>query len=150
MKKPSQYLTSFQQKLLIKSLQTDLRPEYCRRIQIMLLADEGQSQTQICEALGCSQEMARYWIIVAQTGQAHHWCDRPMGRPKTVNEEYLNRLKELVSNSPRDYGYCFGRWTGEWLSKQLAKELDITVSPGYINMLLKKMRLSARHHKSQH
>ncbi|NJM74089.1 MAG: helix-turn-helix domain-containing protein, partial [Scytonema sp. RU_4_4] len=126
-------------------LETDLRPEYRRRIEIMLLADIGQSQTQICEALKCSQETARYWIGMAKTGQAHNWGDRPMGRPKAVNEQYLERLKELVSNSPREYGYPFQRWTGQWLSKHLAKEFGIKVSNYHITRLLKSMGLSTRH-----
>ena len=84
MEKQGQYLTPFQRKLLHKNLQADLRPEYRRRIEIMLLADAGQSQAQICEALLCAQETARYWIAMAQAGLAHNWDDRPMGRPKTV------------------------------------------------------------------
>ncbi|MEH1858777.1 MAG: hypothetical protein V7L21_12375 [Nostoc sp.] len=50
-----------------------------------------------------------------------------MGRTKTVNEQYLIRLKELVSHSPRLVGYSFERWTAQWLSKHLAKELGIKV-----------------------
>ena len=139
-----QYLTSFERKLLLKSLQTDLRPEYRRRIEIMLLADEGQSQAQICKALECSQETARHWILMAQIGQSHQWNKHSMGRPKTINEQYLARLKELVSNSPREYGYPFRRWTGQWLSKHLAKELGIEVSACHINRLLKQMGLSTK------
>ena len=139
-----QCLTPFQRKLLLNSLQASLRPEYCRRIEIMLLADTGQSQSQICKALGCSQEMARYWIAMAQAGNAHYWNDRPMGRPKTVNEQYIARLKELVSHSPREYGYPFQRWTAQWLGKHLAKELGIKVSDCHINRLLKQMGLSTR------
>ncbi|WP_193199419.1 helix-turn-helix domain-containing protein [Nostoc sp. MG11] len=138
------YLTTFQRKLLLKSLETDLRPEYRRRIEIMLLADVGQSQTQICEALGCAQETARHWMTIAQTGQAHHWSDRPMGRPKAVNKQYLARLYELVSHSPREYGYAFERWTGQWLSKHLTKEMGIKVSACHINRLLKEIGLSTR------
>lgn len=144
MQKQGQCLTPFQHKLLLKSLETNLRPEYRRRIEVMLLADAGQSQAQICKALGCSQEMARHWIVMAQTGNAHHWSDRPMGRPKTVNKQYLERLKELVSHSPREYGYSFQRWTAQWLSKHLAKELEIKVSNYHINRLLKQMGLSTR------
>ena len=144
MDKQSQYLTSFQRKQLLKSLGNDIRPEYRRRIQIMLLADEGQSQTQICKALGCSQETARHWMVIAQTGQAHHWRDRPMGSPKKIDAQYLDRLKELVNNSPRDYGYAFNRWTGQWLSKQLTKELGIKITGGHVNRLLKQMGLSTR------
>ncbi len=144
MEKQGLYLTPFQRKLLLKSLEADLRPEYRRRIEIMLLFDAGQSQAQICEALLCCQETARYWIAMAQTGNAHHWNDRPMGRPKTVNEQYLASLKELASHSPREYGYPFERWTAQWLSKHLAKELGIKVSSCHITRLLKSMGLSTR------
>lgn len=144
LEKLGQYLTPFQRRLLLKSLETDLRPAYRRRIEIMLLADEGHSQAQICERLGCSQEAARYWISMAQAGQAHKWNDRPMGRPKVVNEQYLNRLKELVSHSPRDYDYPFQRWTAQWLGKHLAKEFGIKISDCHINRLLKEIGLSTR------
>ena len=137
-------LTPFQRKLLKKSLQEDLSHKYRQRLEIMLLADEEKSQTEICQALGCSQGTARYWISMAKAGQAHKWNDSPIGRPKTVNDQYLERLKELVSNSPRDYGYSFKRWTAGWLSKHLAKELGIEVSDRNVNLLLKKMGLSTR------
>ncbi|NMG09195.1 helix-turn-helix domain-containing protein [Brasilonema sp. UFV-L1] len=138
------YLTLRERKLLLKSLEAELRLEYRRRIEIILLADAGLSQAQICKALLCAQETARYWIAMAQTGNAHNWSDRPMGRPKTVNEQYLARLKELASHSPREYGYPFKRWTAQWLSKHLVKELGIQVSTCHINRLLKEMGLSTR------
>ncbi len=139
-----QILTPFQRKLLQKSLEQNLSKRYRQRIQIMLLADEGNSQSQICKALGCSQNTARYWISQAKAGLAHQWNHSPLGRPKTVNDEYTERLKELVSNSPCDYGYSFKRWTAGWLSKHLAKELGIEISDRNVNLLLKKMGLSTR------
>ncbi len=143
------FLTSFQKKALLKSLQTDLQPEYRRRIEIMLLADVGKSQSQICETIGCSQEMARYWIGLAEAGLAHKWNERPIGRPKIVNDQYLDRLKELVSHSPRDYGYAFTYWTAQWLSKHLANEFNIQISDRHINRLLKQMGLSTKRKSSQ-
>lgn len=135
-------------KILLKSLKDDLRPEYRRRIEIILRADIGQSQAEICEAIGCSQETARYWISMAQAGQAHNWHDHPIGRPKRVNEQYLERLKQLVSRSPRDYGYPFRQWTAQWLKKHLARELGIEVSDRHINRLLKQMGLSTKQKRS--
>ncbi|MBN3906111.1 MAG: helix-turn-helix domain-containing protein [Nostoc sp. NMS1] len=140
----SKVLTSFQQKLLLKSLQEDLPELYRQRIQIMLLADEGKSQTQICRTLGCCPATARHWIHIARSGMAHQWLQSPIGRPKAVNEEYLERLKELVGNSPRDYGYSFQRWTANWLNKHLAKEIGVKVSDCHIKRLLKQMGLSTR------
>lgn len=141
-------LSPFQQKLLQEKLKTNLRPEYKRRIEIMLLADRGHSQTQICAALNCSHETARYWTYIAQSGEAHKWKELPIGRPKTVNEKYLNRLRDLVSSSPRDFGYAFRRWTANWLSKHLADELGIEVSERHVNRLLKQMGLSTRQSRS--
>lgn len=137
-------LSPFQRKLLNAKLKTNLRPEYRRRIEIMLLADGGHSQTQICVALSCSHETARYWTHIAQSGAAHKWQELPIGRPKTINEEYLHRLEELVGKSPRDFGYGFKRWTANWLSKHLAKELGIEVSERHVNRLLKQRGLSTR------
>ncbi|MBW4656500.1 MAG: helix-turn-helix domain-containing protein [Kaiparowitsia implicata GSE-PSE-MK54-09C] len=143
------YLTEFQRKLLLKRLQSDLRLEYRRRIEIMLLADAGKSQTEICESLKCSAETARYWTHIAQSGQAHRWDARPMGRPKEVTPEYLHLLAELVQSNPKEYGYPFRRWTAPWLSKHLAKEFGLEVSDRHINRLLKQMGLSTRSRSSK-
>ncbi|KAB8331088.1 helix-turn-helix domain-containing protein [Scytonema tolypothrichoides VB-61278] len=137
-------LTAFQRKLLQKSLQEDLPASYQQRIQIMLLADSGKSQIEICQTLGCCPATVRHWMHIAHAGMAHLWQDCPIGRPKAVNDEYLERLKELLSSSPRDYGYPFRRWTVNWLSKHLAKELGIAVSDRHLKRLLKQMKLSTR------
>ncbi len=140
----SLYLTPSQRQVLEKNLETNLRREFRRRIHIMLLADAGESQAQICKKLGCSQEAARYWIFMLKTGKFDKWNDSPIGRPKVVNEEYLQRLKELVNNSPREYGYAFERWTAQCLNKHLANELGISFSNYHITRLLKSMGLSTR------
>ena len=142
-------LTAFQRKLLLKSLESDLRLEYRRRIEIMLRTDIGQSQAQICAEVKCSQETARYWISMARSGNAHRWNEQPIGRPKAINEEYVQHLKELVSSSPREYGYPFQRWTGQWLKKHLAKKLGIEISDRHINRILKSMGLGTRSTKEK-
>ena len=143
----SLYLTPCQRQLLEKNLENNLRPEFRRRIHIILLADAGESQTQICRKLGCSQEAARYWISIAKAGKFYKWNDSPIGRPKIVNEQYIQRLKELVTTSPRDYGYAFERWTAQWLNKHLEKELEISVSNYHVTRLLKSMGLSTKRKK---
>ncbi|MCC5647538.1 helix-turn-helix domain-containing protein [Nostoc sp. CHAB 5824] len=138
----SKYLTSFQRKLLLGSLEKSLPESYRQRIEIMLLADEGKTQTEICQILGCCPATARYWMHIARTGMAHLWQDCPIGRPKAISDQYLERLKELVSSSPREHGYVFRRWTTNWLGKHLAKEFGIEVSDRHIKRLLKQMGLS--------
>ncbi|MGK7948635.1 MAG: transposase [Xenococcaceae cyanobacterium] len=145
----SRLLTPFQKSLLLKNLQTDLRPQYRQRIEIMLLADRGKSQAEICAELGCSKDTARYWITMAKTGLAHKWKEISVGRPKKIDEEYLQRLKELVTSNPSNYGYSFQTWTAEYLSKHLEKEFGIKLSARHINRLLKKMGLSKRERRFQ-
>jgi transposase len=72
------------------------------------------------------------------------WRRSTVGRPKTVNDHYLTRLKELVSHSPKQFGYPFDRWTAQWLKKHLVKETGLEVSDRHINRLLKQMGLSTR------
>lgn len=138
------YLTAFQRKLLIKSLESEGSSQYRHRIEIILMADEGRSQSQICKTLGCSQETARYWSAIARMGMAHQWNQNAIGRPRSINDRYLDRLRELVNNSPRDYGYAFQRWTASWLSRHLTKEFGIEIGERHINRLLAQMGLSKR------
>lgn len=145
------YLTAFQRKLLYVNLQSELTDKQRQRIQIMLLADEGKTQSQICQELGCCQATARHWITMARNNLAHHWKSNPIGRPTVVDEEYLQRLKQLVTKSPqevnvpnKDYQYSFRRWTAQKLSQHLHAELGVQVTPQHLNRLLKQMGLSTR------
>jgi len=139
-----QYLTKKQSQLLENQLKVETISEYRQRIEIMLLADKGKTQTQICRMLNCSPLTARYWIFMAKSGQAHNWQSQPMGRPKIVTSDYLDRLKQLVSLSPKDLGYSFSRWTGHWLSKHLSQEFDILVSARHINRLIEKIEIEGK------
>jgi transposase len=139
-----QLLTSFQRKLLQKSLQEELSDHYRQRLLIMILADEGKTQSEICKTLNCCPTTARHWILIAKIGMAHKWQEQPVGRPHTANEQYRERLKELVSQNPQHHGYGFQKWTGYWLSRHLAKELNIKLNARQVNRILKQMGLSTR------
>ena len=146
---PTKYLTKFQRQLLEKQLKIETIAEYRQRIEIMLLADEGKTQTQICRLLSCSPLTARHWILMAKSGQAHNWQAQPIGRPKTVTSDYLNRLKQLVATSPKELGYPFSRWTGQWLSKHLCQEFKIGVSARHINRLIGEIGADAKSERTR-
>jgi transposase len=138
------YLTPFQRKFLEKSLLETSGAKYLQRIKIMLLADEGKKNSEICQELGCSPTTVSRWVHIAKIGQAHCWQEGEIGRPSVINEEILTRLRELVKHNPRDYGYSFERWTTNWLSKHLAKEFGKTVCDRRISQLLKEHKLSIK------
>ena len=142
--KQVQDLASILAKVLPQNIPADLNLQHRRRLEIAIRTHLGQSQAEICEAIGCSKDTARYWMAIAKTEKADSWREGLVGRPKVVNEEYLERLRELVTHSPQDYGYSFERWTARWLSQHLARELGIVISDRHVNRLLKQMGLSTR------
>jgi transposase len=135
-------LTGFQRKLLQKQLEKGLSDTYRQRLEIMLLTDSGKSQAEICKQLGCSAATASHWIHIARLGIAHQWQDCPLGRPKSVEDDYVEMLQKLLQHSPRDYGYSFCRWTVKWLSKHLEKELGVGISERHLKRIMKSLGLS--------
>ena len=133
------YLTLDQRNSLNWHLSQKPSKIFSTRIEIMLLADEGKSQSEICKILGCTPSTVSRWIMLAHSGMSHQWDVYSRGRPKKINQQYLQRLKELVSRSPRDFDYPFENWTGDWLAKHLAKEFGIKVTKHHINRLLKEV-----------
>jgi transposase len=138
--KKNQCLSNFQRKQLQKLLHDqNLSDTHYRCIRIMLLADQGKSQAEICQILNCSTATASRWMILAKSGKAHQWRAHLRGRPKKINDRYLERLYQLLAENPGDYGYEYDQWSGQRLSKQLERELGIKVSGQHLNRLLKEM-----------
>lgn len=144
----TQDLTSILAEMFPENLLKKVDYRHRRRLEIILRSHLGQSQVEICSALGCSKDMARYWMAIANRPASDSWQDTCIGRPKMVNEEYLQRLQELVTSSPKEHGYAFKRWTAKCLSQHLSTELGIQISDRHVNRLLKQMGLSTKN--SQH
>jgi transposase len=138
------YLTSFQRHLLHENIKKELPISYRQRLEIMLLTDDGKTQAEICRTLGCSTATASRWIQLTKAGLAHKYLDCPIGRPKVITDEYIESLKNLLQNSPRDYGYSFKTWTVGWLGKHLAKETGIEVSESHLKRVMRELGLSTR------
>lgn len=139
-----QQISELLAQILPKDLPDNQEPIYRRRLEILIRTYLGQSQAEICSALGCSKDTARHWMMIAKTQGLNRWYEAPIGRPRRVDEYYLQRLRELVTSNPKEHGYSFSRWTAKWLSRHLAQELGIEVSDRHVNRLLKQMGLSTR------
>lgn len=144
MERQVQHIAELLAEILPEDVPSHLEPIHRRRLEIVIRTHMGQSQAEICSALGCSKDTARHWMTIAKNDGLTGWYEQPMGRPKKVDERYLKRLRELVTSDPKDYGYSFSRWTAKWLGKHLAQELGIEISDRHVNRLLKQMGLSTR------
>ena len=150
MEEQVQQIASLLTQIVPKDLPDRQESIYRRRLEIQIRTHLGQSQAEICSALGCSKDTARHWMTVAKTEGLNCWDEQPIGRPKIVGNRYKQRLYELATSSPKEHGHSFSRWTAKWLSKHLAEELAIEISDRHVNRLLKQMGLSTRKsHKPQ-
>ena len=135
----SNFLSKEQQKTLRKALKEDSCPHFREHILITLLANDGKTQQQISNFLGCSLRTVNYWVIHGDPGNLESFRDgRGVGNHKKVTPEYINLLLEVVEKEPTELGYEFGRWTAQRLSEHLAKETEIVLSSGQVKRLLKK------------
>lgn len=135
------YLSPPQRQQLLEILTEPNIPDIDRkRIQIILFADEGKSQGEIRKLLDCTAATASKWILIAESGKIDRWQKYRRGRPSKVDQPYLDRLKELISKSPRDFGYSFKRWSGVWLARHLEKEFGVALTPTHINRLRKQLQ----------
>ncbi len=82
--------------------------------------------------------------MASEASEARPRRTNAVGRPRTVSDAYMQRLKELVSHDPREFSYPFRRWTAHWLNQHLSQEIGVAVSDRHINRLLKQMGLSTR------
>lgn len=144
MEKQLQHITELLAQILRQDLPENLETINRRRVEIVIRTQMGQSQTEICSALGCSKDTARHWMTIAKTQGFSNWYEHSIGRPKKVDDHYMQRLQDLVKSNPKEYGYSFSRWTARLLSKHLAQELGIEISDRHVNRLLKQMGLSTR------
>ena len=135
----SNFLSKEQKKSLRKALKEDLCPHFREHILIMLLANDGKTQQQISDFLGCSLRTVNHWVTHGDPDNLESFRDgRGAGNHQKVTPEYINLLLEVVEKEPTELGYEFGRWTAQRLSEHLAKETEIVLSSGQVKRLLKK------------
>ena len=51
----------------------------------------------------------------------------PQGNYRKATEQYIELLLEVVEKAPQEFGYEFGRWTGERLSTYLEQQTGMRV-----------------------
>ena len=67
---------------------------------------------------------------------------RQQGNYRKATEQYIELLLEVVEKAPYEFGYEFGRWTGERLSTYLHQQTGIKLSSKQSRKILqKKLRL---------
>ena len=103
------FLSKEQKEKLQKNLKEHEHPEIRERILILLLLDDGKTQPEIANFVGCSLRKVAYWTVHGDPENLESLKDKRMkGNYKKATEEYIDLLLKTIEIEPEDLGYEFG------------------------------------------
>lgn len=141
------YLTLEDKLELQQQLKFHEHPDIRERILILLLRNDGKTQQEIADFLGCSLRKVAYWCMHGNPSNIESLIDERMkGNYHKATDEYIKLLLEVIEKEPQELGYEFGNWTAQRLATYLAKETGIKLSGSQIRRILikKNMFISGR------
>jgi transposase len=135
------YLKPEQKEKLQKALKEEENSEIRERILVLLLLNDGKTQAEIADFLGCGTKKVSYWCVHGDAENLETLKDKRMkGNHIKATEEYIKILLETIEKTPEEMGYEFGRWTANRLATYLEKETGITLSSSQIRRILSRKK----------
>jgi transposase len=135
------YLKPEQKEKLQKALKEEENAEIRERILILLLLNDGKTQAEIADFLGCGTKKVSYWCVHGDPEDLETLKDKRMkGNHVKATEEYIKLLLETVEKDPKELGYEFGRWTAKRLATYLEQETGISLSSSQVRRILEKKK----------
>lgn len=123
---------------LQKALKEEQNGEIRERILILLLLNDGKTQANIAEFIGCSINTVSYWCVHGDPDNLESLKDERMkGNNRKVTDEYIEILLITVETEPKELGYEFGRWTAARLATYLEIVTGIKLSGSQVRRILK-------------
>ena len=137
------FLTLEQVSKLQQALRESELPHVRERILLILLHNDGKTQREIAQFLGCSPRTVAYWCVHGDPDKLeslHNLREQESYRKATP--EYIEVLLNTVDKDPQELGYEFARWTGERLATYLVEQTGIELSGSQIRRILKRKKYS--------
>jgi transposase len=135
------HLTSKQIEKLQKALKSEEKANIREKILILLLLNDGKTQSKLAEFLGCSVNKVSYWCLKGDPDNLESLIDKRMkGNHQKTTDNYLKILLETLEIEPQKLGYDFGRWTAQRLATYVEKSTEIKLSGGQVRRILKQKK----------
>ena len=135
------HLNSQQIEKLQKALREEEKANIRERILILLLLNDGKTQSKIADFLGCSLNKVSYWCLKGDPDNLESLIDERMkGNHKKATDKYIEILLETIEKDPQKLGYNFGRWTAQRLATYLEGATGIKLSGGKVRRILKQKK----------
>jgi transposase len=115
------------------------------RIAGLLLILSGWKSTQVAELFGLTRWAVVKWIRNANSEGVEMVTDRARsGRPSLFDEDMLNKLDEVLSKSPQNFGISRAKWDGVVFVEYLKKAYHVEIHVRHAQRLMKKLGYSLR------
>ena len=132
-------------------------PKMRDRCRAILWSAEGKTTGEIARLLSINTTTPMRWIKdYLRFGFDALAPETSTGRPRTVDADAEEVLRQALQKNPRDLGYRFTRWTAATLGEHLHSVLHIQVSPASVSRALKRIgycykrpKLSLKHRQDQ-
>jgi transposase len=135
------YLKPEQVEKLQKALKEEDNADIRERILILLLLNDGKTQTKIAEFLGCGKNKVCYWCVHGDPDNLESLKDERMkGNHKKATDKYRKILLETVEKEPQEMGYEFGRWSAARLATYLEEVTGIKLSGSQVRRILEQKK----------
>jgi len=135
------YLTPEEKLELQEHLKSHEHPDIRERILILLLRNDGKTQQEIANFIGCSPRKVAYWCMHGDPSNLDSLIDdRMKGNHHKATDQYIDLLLEIIEKDPQEFGYEFGRWTAQRLATYLEQETGISLSGSQVRRILKSKK----------
>jgi transposase len=105
---------------LQKALREEEKANIRERILILLLLNDGKTQSNIADFLGCSVNKVSYLCVKGDPDNLEILIDERMkGNHKKATDKYIKILLETIEKDPQKLGYNFGGGTAQRLATYL-------------------------------
>jgi transposase len=135
--------------LLVSTIETRLdRSEEFRLFKklytILLVARHPDNNcSEVARLLDLSPHTVARWVRAACTKNGFELSgleDKSIpGRPKRLNTDQLNIIKDVIKLPSKEKGVKFTKWTGKVLSEYIKREFDIDLQERQCQKLLRKL-----------
>jgi transposase len=123
-------LTKAEQAQITRLIRSNEDARIVRRAQMIRLPSQGKKTSEIAEMWGVTGATVSRTIQNFDAEGLKSLADKPRkGRPRKTTEHYVSLLKEVVQESPRDFGYLFSSWTLDRLREHLGHETGTLLNP---------------------
>ena len=111
-----------------KAISRSKESRYCHRLHGILMICNGMSCSEVAKVLGRSPRTVQHWVRKFEDMGFGGLLDgKRKGRPRSINESQMKKIRRDLLRKPTDVGYMEKRWTGKIISLHLSEEYSISL-----------------------